>query len=383
MRVCVSGIALVLAACNAPPPVSHEPPASVEHPVPESELARVRLTDAARERLGVTTGAVGAHRGAARRRMAGEIVVPPGRSVTLTAPVAGVVRARTAPRPGASVERGEDLYVLTPLAPVDRDTRARAAREVEAAEATLAAAEARLERTETLAQSRAGSRRAIEEATAARAIARADVDAARARARSVRSTPLLADVRMRVTAPEGGVIARVLVVPGQSVVAGAPLVEIAAVADLWVRVPVPSAELATLDSEASATVEPLGVGAGSAAEARPVAGPLGADPVLGTVDRYYALTEGSFTPGQRVLVSLASTSLTETRAAPFSAVFHDAAGSAWVYVVEEDGVYHRARVDVVGRDGELAVLARGPAEGTEVVAVGAAEIYGTEFEPGH
>ena len=36
-----------------------------------------------------------------------------------------------------------------------------------------------------------------------------------------------------------------------------------------------------------------------------------------------------------------------------------------------------------GRDGELAVLARGPAEGTEGVAVGAAEIYGTEFEPGH
>ena len=71
MRVCVSGIALVLAACNAPPPVSHEPPASVEHPVPESELARVRLTDAARERLGVTTGAVVAHRGAARRQMAG------------------------------------------------------------------------------------------------------------------------------------------------------------------------------------------------------------------------------------------------------------------------------------------------------------------------
>ena len=78
--------------------------------------------------------------------------------------------------------------------------------------------------------------------------------------------------------------------------------------------------------------------------------------------------------------------LAETEAAsaiPFSSVFYDPTGTAWIYVVEGERAYRRARVDVLRRDGEQAVLARGPGLGTGVVSVGAAELYGAEFEPGH
>ena len=46
-------------------------------------------------------------------------------------------------------------------------------------------------------------------------------------------------------------------------------------------------------------------------------------------------------------------------------------------------VYVRRRVEVSHVIGDLAVLARGPAEGTVVVVIGAAELFGAEFGVAH
>jgi membrane fusion protein, heavy metal efflux system len=43
----------------------------------------------------------------------------------------------------------------------------------------------------------------------------------------------------------------------------------------------------------------------------------------------------------------------------------------------------RERVTVEFIEGDQAVLSKGPAEGSAVVTVGAAELYGTEFGVGH
>jgi hypothetical protein len=68
---------------------------------------------------------------------------------------------------------------------------------------------------------------------------------------------------------------------------------------------------------------------------------------------------------------------------PYSAVLYDAKGDTWVYVNPEPNTYVRERITVDFIDGDQAVLTNGPPEGSPVVIVGAAELYGTEFGVGH
>jgi hypothetical protein len=68
---------------------------------------------------------------------------------------------------------------------------------------------------------------------------------------------------------------------------------------------------------------------------------------------------------------------------PYSAVLYDATGATWVYTNPEPLAYVRERVTVDYIQGDQAVLTDGPPEGTPVVSVGAAELYGTEFGVGH
>ncbi|MEZ4339332.1 MAG: efflux RND transporter periplasmic adaptor subunit [Sandaracinaceae bacterium] len=381
-------LALALATgCGAPAEPTHEAsPVSVEHPVPESELTLVHLTERAAERLAIETGTITTADVPATRTLAGEVIVPPGRVLTVAAPVAGVAHPSPEVTPGASTTLGQELLRLVPLAPVDRDTRARASREVEVARAALAAAEARLTRTEALARERAGSQRAIEEATAARDVARADVAAAQARARSMRAAPLLSDVSMIVRSPENGIVRALSVGAGQAVAPGAPLLEIVAADHLWVRVPVASGDVHRVDGGREASVVSLDPRAATTpSAARAIVGPPTAAPIAGTVDRYYALegSSSSFAPGERVLVSVPLEGASPARVVPLGAVVYDAGGSAWVYVVEAERAYRRTRVDVLRRAGDLAVIDRGPPTGATVVTVGAAEVFGAEFPPGH
>ena len=88
-------------------------------------------------------------------------------------------------------------------------------------------------------------------------------------------------------------------------------------------------------------------------------------------------------PGQRVGVRLASSSGTPKKVIPYSAVMYDVSGDTWVYTNTEPLVFIRHRVTIQHIDGEMAVLKDGPATGTEVVTVGAAELFGAETGVGH
>ena len=62
---------------------------------------------------------------------------------------------------------------------------------------------------------------------------------------------------------------------------------------------------------------------------------------------------------------------------PYAAVLYDTEGNTWTYSSPEPLVFVRHRITVDRIEGEMAVLADGPAAGTEVVTVGAQELYGS------
>jgi hypothetical protein len=63
---------------------------------------------------------------------------------------------------------------------------------------------------------------------------------------------------------------------------------------------------------------------------------------------------------------------------PYSAVYYDPKGVAWVYVTSHDLTYERQQIEIDRIVGDLAVLKEGPAVGTKIVTVGAAMLFGTE-----
>jgi hypothetical protein len=67
---------------------------------------------------------------------------------------------------------------------------------------------------------------------------------------------------------------------------------------------------------------------------------------------------------------------------PYDAVYIDSHGDFWVYTNPEPLVFVRAPIDIARETSTEAILADGPPAGTQVVTVGAPELYGTETEFG-
>ncbi|MDQ4137934.1 MAG: hypothetical protein M3116_03700 [Actinomycetota bacterium] len=68
---------------------------------------------------------------------------------------------------------------------------------------------------------------------------------------------------------------------------------------------------------------------------------------------------------------------------PYAALIYDHDGDTWVYTAPEPEVFVRAAVEVDRIDGETVHLLNGPEPGTRVVTLGAAELFGAEFETAH
>jgi hypothetical protein len=61
-----------------------------------------------------------------------------------------------------------------------------------------------------------------------------------------------------------------------------------------------------------------------------------------------------------------------------AAVLYDQDGATWVYAETGPLTFQRVRVTISGTTGDLAILRSGPAVGTTVATVGAAELRGSE-----
>lgn len=93
--------------------------------------------------------------------------------------------------------------------------------------------------------------------------------------------------------------------------------------------------------------------------------------------------EHNLVPGQRVRVHLTlAGSGTQKKIVPYSAVLYDLNGDTWTYTSPEPLTFIRHPISVEYIEGDTAVLLDGPPSGTEVVTVGVAELYGTEFGVG-
>ncbi|MDQ3869983.1 MAG: hypothetical protein M3301_00010 [Chloroflexota bacterium] len=73
----------------------------------------------------------------------------------------------------------------------------------------------------------------------------------------------------------------------------------------------------------------------------------------------------------------------QRRIVPYSAVLYDDGGAAWVYTSRGGLTFARAPVTIASIEDDVAILSAGPPEGALVAAVGAAELYGAEFEVDH
>jgi len=67
---------------------------------------------------------------------------------------------------------------------------------------------------------------------------------------------------------------------------------------------------------------------------------------------------------------------------PYAAVIYDAQGATWAYAASESLIFQRAPIAVEDITGDEAILSDGPPAGTQVVTVGAAELYGAEIGVG-
>jgi hypothetical protein len=68
---------------------------------------------------------------------------------------------------------------------------------------------------------------------------------------------------------------------------------------------------------------------------------------------------------------------------PYDAVIYSSDGNTYTYTAPEPLTFVRQSISIDHVDGDSVMLSAGPPAGTEVVTVGAAEVYGTEFEVAH
>ena len=68
---------------------------------------------------------------------------------------------------------------------------------------------------------------------------------------------------------------------------------------------------------------------------------------------------------------------------PYAALLYDANGKTWVYSNPAPRVYQRQAVTVSKVEAGVVTASAGPAVGTRIVTVGAAELYGAEFDTAH
>jgi cobalt-zinc-cadmium efflux system membrane fusion protein len=362
--------------------------ATVKNPVTEASLTTVKLSPDAVRRLGIATAPVESLTAQPTRTVGGEVIVPPGLSLVVSAPVAGRVIAPSSGAmlpAGARVSRGTELLRLAPLPP----DFAQAGRDQEVAAARLRQAQAEATRMARLFAERLVSARDNERAQAELASARATAEAASAQLGQVRGGG--ADSRLStlsVTAPSEGVIRSLNAAPGQTVAAGAPLAEVMRTDRLWVRVPIYAGDAGRVRRGVSATVHGLaGSQSGATLTASPVAAPPSADATAASVDLFYEVSgaTGRLRPGERVGVTIPLTGGSATErglAVPTTSLVRDMSGGSWVYERADSVTFIRRRVEVSKVVGGIAILAIGPRVGTRVVTAGSAELFGTEFGAG-
>jgi membrane fusion protein, heavy metal efflux system len=369
-------------------------PSKVIGAVKEVDLTRVELTPEAEGRLGLTLTEVVRKPVARAVSYSGEVMIPPGRLISVASPFLGIIEAppgAQVPQPGTMLMRNQAVCVVKPiLSPEARANLAPLLKEsegqVKQAHEQLKIARINMDRQENLVRDRLTGAAALVDAKAQYDAAQTAVRAAEERFDEIRKLALDPNAGDQTTlsfkAPVRGILQNLHAQIGQPVPAGAILFDVAEMDPVWVKVPVYVGDLERLATDRPAGVgnlaDPPGV---KVRPAQPVTAPPSGDPLAATVHLFYQVDnhEGALRPGQRVGVTLPLSGEEASLIVPRSALVRDAHGGSWVYVNISPHAYARQRVFVDRVVGDLAALVSGPKVGAKVVTQGVAELYGAEF----
>src|SRR6267142_2391718 len=121
-------IACLIASSGCKPPEkkaeAHASPATVDKIQQEADLNHVKLKPEAEQRLGITLAAVEMKSVNRVRSYGGEIALPPGASLVISAPVGGKLQPASGgsvPTVGMLVSAKQPIFLLTPLLSPERD----------------------------------------------------------------------------------------------------------------------------------------------------------------------------------------------------------------------------------------------------------------------
>ncbi|HWB00652.1 MAG TPA: efflux RND transporter periplasmic adaptor subunit [Pirellulales bacterium] len=403
---CLVAVGCSKKASEAPKPAS-PPPAKVAHIASEEQVNTIALTPQAEERLGISIAKVERRTMARKRIYGGEVTLPPGATIIISAPVAGTLlgpQAGDVPGVGARVLRRQEVFRLLPLLASERSVLSPAERirfaearnsiatsridaegQVQSALVQVEAAKIALDRAKRLLAEQAGTARMVDDAQAQLSLAEKVLGAATARKELLDQIDLEDDPAklkpLPIEAPREGMIRTEHAAAGEVVAPGAPLFEVMDTDTIWFRVAVYVGELADLDTSADASITHVPDRHAKPIAARAIAAPPTATALASTVDLYYEAnnSSGDLRPGQRVDVAIKLRGSQESLVVPWSSIVHDIQGGTWLYVRTAEHTYARRRVAVRYVDGALAVLDHGPEIETPVVTAGAMELFGTEF----
>lgn len=387
--VALALLVVALPSCTGSDASGSAKPAKVER-IRETALNRLTLTERASERLDIQTSELRESKVRRTRVVGGEVIARPGAAAVITAPVPGTIVALASDSlalPGARLSQGEVVLGLAPLVAPNPDLHLHSRRDLELAKARAQAAKLQAERSRILVEEGAGDRSILEAAEAEASSASAELAAAKRRLARIRgSNPLSADVTLPLRAPRDSVLLQLLVAPGQPVVAGQPLFEVADLSTVWIRVPLYMGDLGDIDRELPARILPLARNQGAPGiAAQPVGVPAVGNSASATVSLMFeiAAPDHGLVPGQRIRAEIpALGDATSRKVIPWSSVLYDLHGNTWVYTCPDPLSFVRRSVSVDYFDGELAVLSNGPPPGTVIVTTGATELFGTEFGVG-
>jgi len=386
-------IALMLAwGCNKKPKSKEKlaPPAKVQNAVKETALTTITLTEEAESRLGIQTAIVESRAVEKTRTFGGEVVPVSGRSITVSAPLAGTllpIESNPATATGQQVRKGQPLYRLL-LALPEKDLLS-TREEVSRWTIELDLAQTKAKRAQQLLNDKAGSVRDLEEAQAQMARAKTSLEIAQARLALLQKGELDSTDEglssLIIKSPMDGIIQEVHTAPGQTITGTSALLDITGIDPVWIKVPVYVGDLDTIDTKKSARIHSLADFVGTESQtADPIAAPFSGDPESITIDIFYELSNSEllYRPGQKVSVTLTLKGTEERLVVPYSSILYDMYGSAWVYQNTKPQVYVRQRVELLYVLEDEVVLSRGLSKESKIVSAGAAELFGTEFGVG-
>ncbi len=390
------------------------PPPAAEKPKVEADLARTTLARDNYQALNIRSQMAKKGPVTEELRLSGWVAVRQGDEATVMAPINGYVRAKgTWPALGAEISQDAPLLELEPaLAPLERlqlqQTQAqlmilRRGLEADQAKAEVShkLARSELEVVEGLIRDKVKFEQDRRRAQALVDLAEADRQAAEAKLKlfdaSIQGILQGRLEAVPLAAPRAGNLLAVHASPGQFVQAGMPLMTIADLRSLWLRVPIAERDLARVSATQPARVMiPTANAADAMFAIKPVTLVRQVDVAAHTADLLYDLSpviQESKSPllakQQMVTVYVPLGTKREEHVVPEAAVVFDSHGGAWIYLertpaaseskAPAEHVFERRRVELGPLLADGYIIRTPGLETYPVVVEGAGALYSREF----